>query len=87
MNPYAGALYERKASGSIVVDGQEVGHTMQCRHCGAHFLSVKGSGKTRGWCMKCAGVLCGAEACFACVPFEKRLEIEEKKYAEHCSGL
>lgn len=67
-----------KPQGYIIVDGQEVGETRQCCHCGTHFLSVKGSGKIRGFCMCCHKITCGAEKCNPCVPFEKKIEEYEK---------
>lgn len=53
----------------------QVGGTMQCVHCGAHWTVIPGSGKKRGWCMRCNGPFCGAQ-CEACVPVEQRLENE-----------
>jgi hypothetical protein len=35
--------------------------TLQCVHCGKHWMVVKGSGRTRGFCMKCNGVHCGGQ--------------------------
>lgn len=46
--------------------------TMQCVHCGRHFAVCPGSGKTRGWCMRCNGPICGP-GCAACVPMEQQL--------------
>lgn len=51
--------------------------TMQCVHCGKHWVYKPGSGTERGWCMKCDGVTCGAQECNACVPLEARIEIME----------
>ena len=51
--------------------------TLQCVHCGMHWVREPGSGKERGWCMCCHGVTCGAQACNACVPLEARIEIME----------
>jgi len=51
--------------------------TMQCVHCGAHWITAPGSGRRRGFCTRCNGLTCGAEACNPCVPYEARLEIEE----------
>lgn len=64
--------------GAIIVDGQEVGETLQCVHCAMHWQTVKGSGRSRGFCMHCFGTTCGAKACDPCIPFEKRLEDYEK---------
>ena len=51
--------------------------TLQCVHCGGHWVVQPGSGKKRGFCLKCTGPLCGKKRCFRCVPFEKSLEILE----------
>lgn len=72
------AVYERNPDGYIIIDGQEVASTKQCPHCQMHFVSVKGSGKIRGFCTKCMAVTCGKIACNICVPFEKKLEEFEK---------
>lgn len=47
--------------------------TTQCVHCGGHFIMRKGSGKTRGFCMVCNGIICGPR-CAECKPFERWLE-------------
>lgn len=47
--------------------------TLQCVHCGHHFMSEPGSGNVRGFCMNCAGPVCGP-GCVACVPVEQLLE-------------
>lgn len=75
---FPNARYERKPSGAIVADGREVAHTMQCCHCGNHFVSIKGSGKRRGFCHGCMKVTCGAGECDPCIPFEKKLELMER---------
>jgi hypothetical protein len=51
--------------------------TRQCVHCGNHWIYEPGSGRVRGWCMKCNGVTCGSKQCDPCVPFEARIEIME----------
>ena len=65
--------------GGVVVDGHQVGSTLQCPHCGAHFHSVPGSGARRAWCTRCNAVTCGNPICDACVPIEARLENAEGK--------
>jgi len=67
-----------REDGAILVDGVQVSTTHQCCHCGGHFISVKGSGIRRGFCLKCMRVTCGAPECDPCVPFEKKLEMIEK---------
>lgn len=72
-----GAQYERKPSGAIILDGIEVAHTVQCCHCGNHFVSIRGSKKIRGFCMLCMRRTCGAGKCDRCIPFEKKVEMVE----------
>ena len=55
--------------------------TFQCRHCNRAVVVEPGSGKRRGWCLKCAGPTCGSRGCETCVPFLKRLERAESKRA------
>jgi len=71
-------LPERSPKGVILQDGKEIADTLQCVHCGGHFVSVKGSGMRRGWCRHCNGITCGSQACDVCVPLEKQLEQIEK---------
>lgn len=70
-----------RAAGHIVIVGPEgptvERETLRCVHCGAHWIYQPGSGRQRGWCGRCNGVTCGAEACDPCVPAEARLEIME----------
>lgn len=77
MEDFKDAKYESKPSGHILINGQEVAHTMQCKHCGEHFISRKGSGKKRGWCFRCFGVTCGKNYCMPCIPFMVKIEWAE----------
>jgi hypothetical protein len=63
--------------GAIIVDGQQVAETLQCIHCGMHWVVVHGSGKVRGYCLICREVTCGAEACNVHAPIEERLAYTE----------
>lgn len=47
--------------------------TIQCVHCGRHWVPQPGSGRTRGFCMRCNGFICGPE-CQECIPVEQMLE-------------
>lgn len=67
----------RHGKGAIVVNGQHIGETHQCVHCGKHWEVIRGSGRKRGYCILCKGVTCGHEACNICVPFEAWLEFQE----------
>ena len=69
--------FERAAHGALMLDGREVAHTLQCPHCGAHFVSVAGSGARRTFCLRCMAVTCGRPECDACVPLERKLEAME----------
>ena len=70
--------FVRNPHGAYIVDGQEVAYTMQCPHCGKHFVSIKGSGARRTFCLKCHAITCGDFACDHCKPFEKQLEEIER---------
>jgi hypothetical protein len=63
-----------REDGAIIVDGQQLSSTLQCCHCGNHFEVVRGSGRSRGFCLRCGDVTCGAPECVPCVPFEAVLE-------------
>jgi len=75
---YRDAQFERKPGGHILVDGVEVAQTLQCCHCGGHWVSRRGSGIIRGFCVRCMKPTCGGIRCDPCIPFEKRLEMMEK---------
>ena len=51
--------------------------TLQCVHCGGHWIPTPGSGRVRGFCQNCYGFVCGL-GCQACVPTELLLENMEK---------
>lgn len=34
-----------------------------CKHCGYIWSYAPGSGRTRGWCTLCNGLLCGRKCC------------------------
>lgn len=60
---YSQAKHERHAHGIILVNGKEVATTLKCPHCGGHFVSMKGSGHHRSFCLRHMAVTCGAPAC------------------------
>jgi hypothetical protein len=79
MNPYDDAKLELRPAGVILRDGVEIASTLQCCHCNAHFISRRGSGQQRGFCMRCGRVTCGRRKCDSCKPFERWLEEVERK--------
>jgi hypothetical protein len=69
-------LTARRPAGHIIIvgDGPKIeADTLQCVHCGKHWVVVRGSGRRRGFCMRCNGVTCGAHDC------ETRCEPEDVK--------
>lgn len=50
-----------------------VAGTLQCCHCGTHWIPQPGSGRIRGWCSRCNGPVCGP-GCAECVPHERQIE-------------
>lgn len=74
---YSDAQHERKPHGIVIVNGQEVASTLQCPHCGAHFISRKGSGHRRTFCMRCMAVTCGKFECDPCRPFAAECEMSQ----------
>lgn len=75
---YKNAKWEKHPSGYILVDNKEVAHTLQCCHCNTHFLSIKGSGTRRGFCMLCMKVTCGHPSCAECVPSLAKIDFLDK---------
>jgi hypothetical protein len=65
---YSDAQHERKPHGIVIVNGQEVATTLQCCHCGMHYVSRKGSGIRRGFCLRHMQVTCGQQKCVECKP-------------------
>lgn len=64
---YSDAQHVRKPHGIIFQDGKEVASTLQCCHCGAHWIPRKGSGIRRGFCLRHMEVTCGADKCTNCI--------------------
>ena len=68
---YRDARHERRPHGLIFVNGREVATTLQCPHCGGHFMSRRGSGHRRSFCLRCMAVTCGSTPCVStCTPWE-----------------
>ncbi|MEM3169996.1 MAG: hypothetical protein QW838_04410 [Candidatus Nitrosotenuis sp.] len=69
----------KKPAGAVMLDGKQFGDTLRCVHCSAHWVVQPGSGKRRGFCIKCKGPLCGSPLCVdTCIPLEARLAGWEK---------
>jgi len=76
----------RRAKGYVLITGPDgltdEGETLQCVHCGMHWRVQPGSGRKRGFCLRCDGPTCGKPACEArCVPFERAIEEMEGRQA------
>jgi hypothetical protein len=51
-----------------------------CCHCQYTWAVMPGSGRRRGWCIRCDALVCGKQRCMAeCAPFERWLEAVERK--------
>lgn len=72
----------------VTSDGASEEHdTQQCVHCGAVWEFRPGSGRTRGFCVRCMGVTCGNPACDACVPIEARLDHMEGRKSRYTDTI
>ena len=78
MGEYDDALSLRRPGGAILIDGIQVADTVQCVHCGGHFVMRRGSGITRGFCTNCNGLTCGPTCASTCRPLEQWLDQREK---------
>lgn len=63
--------------GDDFAGGEHTVATLQCVHCGGHWVPKPGSGEKRGFCTNCAGYVCGP-GCEACVHVEQMLENMER---------
>jgi len=69
-----------REDGTSVFTDRETGkplavfRTLMCRHCGAHFHVIPGSGRQRGWCMSCGGPTCGKVECDPCVYYLQKID-------------
>lgn len=71
-----------KPSGTIIITdlmgGVTTADTLQCVHCGKHWMVKPGSGRVRGYCFRCGGPICGP-CCVECVPYERQIEMLEER--------
>ena len=75
--PYSGvsSSQENGQMSFTSADGIEEYSTLMCVHCQFHMRVRIGSGKDRGFCMRCMGVLCGKKRCLEhCEPFARAIE-------------
>jgi len=80
VDDYSDAQHERKPHGLIFLNGKEVATTLMCPHCGMHFVSRKGSGIRRCYCMRCGEVTCGQRKCdpsIACNPIMAQMGMNQ----------
>lgn len=63
--------------GGFIENGLQIASTLQCPHCGGHFISTPGSGIRRTFCTRCHAVTCGHRNCDECIPFEAKLDFVE----------
>jgi len=76
-------LAQRSPAGNVTLIGpdgrKDSRDTVQCAHCGGHWVPEPGSGRRRGWCFRHAGPLCGARRCFeVCASQEELCERIER---------
>lgn len=60
--------------------------TLQCCHCGRHWMVIPGSGAKRGYCTRCGDVTCGPDCLLAnkCVPQDLMLSnLEAGRAIDH----
>lgn len=71
----------RREYGAVLVTDPETGTqdfmTLMCVHCNRHWRYVPGSGRERGFCLRCMGPTCGRRRCDECIPVEKWCEMVE----------
>jgi hypothetical protein len=72
----------RRVDSTVLIDGKEVMDYRQCAHCGGHFPIKPGSGKFRGFCMNCGGMVCGLR-CAECMHWEKKFDLYEAGKLKH----
>ncbi len=72
----------RRASGWTQITDPLLGtvehDVLKCVHCQYIWQVQPGSGRKRGFCLKCMGPTCGQEKCVPCSPVEKQLDDAEK---------
>lgn len=66
----SGIIVSTPYEGGVVVQSD----TISCCHCGCVYQWKPGSGKRRGFCLRCNGFTCGTPRCDACIPVEQLLE-------------
>lgn len=55
------------------------GEMRMCAHCSIRWEYRPGSGKRRGYCKRCNGLLCGKDLCMQyCIPWIDKIDAMEK---------
>jgi hypothetical protein len=70
-------LAVRRPAGHVIIvgDGPKIERdTLQCCHCGGHWIVEPGSGRRRGFCLKCNAVHCGGPNCWVCRPHQRLID-------------
>lgn len=61
--PGARSAPSNAPGGVLLSENADIAQTVQCCHCGCHFLYIKGSGKFRSHCIECNRMTCGGYYC------------------------
>jgi hypothetical protein len=69
--------------GTIIISDPDAPHEIQrdvlmCVHCQEMWVVSPGSGRQRGYCLKCNGPICGPKCAECQGPLEKRIEMYER---------
>ena len=77
LNPRASGEFQVVSleTGRVLQEGQ----TLSCCHCQRTWAVRPGSGRQRGWCLRCNAPTCGGPACLTCLPWERQMEIMERR--------
>ena len=79
VQPFGDVKHEPHGHGAWIVDGIEVAATLQCPHCGGHFVSMRGSSAERLFCLAHMALTCGALACNTCRSWQLDFDEAERR--------
>jgi len=71
--------HTKVSSDIIITDENNNTHyreCLKCVHCQHIWIVKRGSGRKRGWCLKCMGPTCGSQSCMECVPLDVSLNYD-----------